>query len=59
MKNDLGERDNMIAEMKKRLDCEQTDQVIYEKRIKAIESDLSLVREKNQEFMTNNHDFKM
>ena len=30
------ERDQVILEMKKRLECEQTDEVIYEAKIKQL-----------------------
>ena len=34
MADQINERDEVILDMKKRLECEQTDQVIYEAKIK-------------------------
>ena len=36
----IEERDEVILEMKKRLECEQTDQVVFETKIKQLEFDL-------------------
>ena len=36
----IDERDSVILDMKKRLECEQTDQVIFENKIKQLEFDL-------------------
>lgn len=33
--SEIDERDKMIADLTQRLNCEQTDQVIYENKLKA------------------------
>ena len=41
----VDERDTVILEMKKRLECEETDQVVYETKIKQLEHDLEKQRQ--------------
>ena len=43
--NQIDERDSVILDMKKRLECEQTDQIIFENKIKQIEFDLQQQRQ--------------
>ena len=50
----IDERDQVILEMKKRLECEQTDQVIFEAKIKQLEFDVSQSRSQTQGFIAVN-----
>lgn len=40
MADQIDERDEVILDMKKRLECEQTDQVIFEAKIKQLDFDI-------------------
>lgn len=42
---EVDERDSVILEMKKRLECEETDQIIFEAKIKQLEHDLQQQRQ--------------
>lgn len=43
--DEIDERDSVIINMKKRLECEQTDQVIFEAKIKQLEHDFQQQRQ--------------
>ena len=44
----IDERDQVILDMKKRLECEQTDQIIFEGRIKQLEFELEQQKQQTQ-----------
>ena len=50
----MDERDTVILEMKKRLECEETDQVVFETKIKQLEHDLEKQREQTQSLLERN-----
>ena len=43
--------------MKERLECEQTDQVIYENKIKVYEEDLARIRSQAQTLLKSNNEY--
>ena len=56
IRTEVDERDSVILEMKGRLECEQTDQVIYEKKIKGYENDLERIRSQAQTLLKSNNE---
>lgn len=55
----VSERDSVILEMKKRLDCEQTDQVIYESRLKQMTHDLDLFKKSSTSLTKSNQEIEI
>ena len=47
----IEERDEVILEMKKRLECEQTDQVVFETKIKQLEFDLAQSKQQGSDLL--------
>lgn len=54
MEEGTDERDQVILEMKKRLECEQTDEVIFEAKIKQLKFDLEQARAQGQSLLEAN-----
>ena len=51
MKDEVDERDQVILDMKKSLECEQTDEIIYEGKVKQLQFDLEQQRAHSQGFL--------
>ena len=47
----IEERDEVILEMKKRLECEQTDQVVFEAKIRQLEFDLAQSKQQGSDLL--------
>ena len=59
VEDQVSERDSVILEMKKRLNCEQTDQVIYESRLKQMSHDLDQLKKSSANLTKTNQEIEI